>query len=180
MSLSMKIVPIVCRIRSAAALYYVSLLLFAGLTVISSCKKDHVPDQREVSYGNDPQQKMDVYLPADRSESSTKVLILVHGGAWVEGDKADFNSFIQAIQQRLPDYAIFNINYRLVKNGSNLFPAQEEDLKKAIEFVYSKRSEYHISDKFVYLGASAGAHLALLVGFKYTSPVRPKAVVWFF
>lgn len=51
---------------------------------------------------------------------------------------------------------------------------------KAIGFVYNKRSEYHVSDKFVYLGASAGAHLALLAGFKYTSPVKPKAVVSFF
>lgn len=87
MILSMKIVPIVCRIRPDAVFYYLLLILFTGLVMISSCKKDHVQDQREVFYGNDPQQKMDVYLPADRNENSTKVLILIHGGAWVEGDR---------------------------------------------------------------------------------------------
>src|SRR5690606_12993428 len=34
--------------------------------------------------------------------------------------------------------------------------------------------------KFVYLGASAGGHLALLQGYKHTTPVMPKAIVSFF
>ena len=37
-----------------------------------------------------------------------------------------------------------------------------------------------ISDKFVLLGASAGGHLSLLHAYKYTTPVKIKAVVDFF
>ena len=76
--------------------------------------------------------------------------------------------------------AVFNINYRLATGAPNLFPTQEMDVKKAIEFIYSKRSEYGISDKFVLLGASAGGHLSCLYAYKYNTPVKIKAVVDFF
>lgn len=159
---------------------------FACLLFISSCQKDPNRETNDtevianVSYGSDPLQKMDVYLPAKRSTDTTKVVVLIHGGAWSDGDKSDFNFYIAALQQRLPGYAIFNINYRLVAGSTHLFPAQENDVKAALEFIYSKRTDYKISDKFALLGASAGAHLALLQGYKYTAPVKPKAIVSFF
>ena len=156
------------------------------LIVFSSCDKD--PSEQglaattmmNVSYGNDPAQKMDIYLPANRSEANTKVMVLIHGGAWSTGDKTDFNQYVDTLKRRFPTYAIFNINYRLSINGTNVFPTQENDVKAAIDFIFSKRSEYRISETFVYLGASAGAHLALLVGYKYNSPVKPKAIVDFY
>ena len=76
-------------------------------------------------------------------------------------------------------YAIFNINYRLA-NTPDIFPAQEQDIKAAVDFIYSKRQEYQVSDKFALIGASAGAHLALLQGYKYSSPVKAKAIIDFF
>ncbi len=133
-----------------------------------------------VAYGTDVAQKMDIYLPAGRTSTTTKVMVLIHGGAWATGDKTDFASFVDSLQRRLPGYAIFNINYRLSTGTSNSFPAQENDTKAAIEFIYAKRDEYKISDKFVLLGASAGGHLALLQGYKYNSPVKVKAIVSFF
>ena len=133
----------------------------------------------DVSYGSNAQQKMDVYLPGDRNTTSTKVIIMIHGGGWNSGDKSDFNQYVDSLKKREPAYAIFNINYRLA-NAPDIFPAQEQDVKAAVEFIYSKRSEYGISDKFVLIGASAGAHLALLQAYKYSSPVKPKVVVDFF
>ncbi|HEX6848971.1 MAG TPA: alpha/beta hydrolase [Chitinophagaceae bacterium] len=161
-----------------------SFLLFTIL-FISSCKKDEDEEQDlsvtmiNVSYGANAQQKMDVYLPANRNTSSTKVMIMIHGGGWNTGDKSDFDQYVDSLKKREPDYAIFNINYRLA-NPPDIFPAQEQDVKAAVEFIYNKRTEYGISDKFVLLGASAGAHLALLQGYKYTTPVKPKAIIDFF
>jgi len=132
-----------------------------------------------VSYGTNSQQKMDVYLPATRSTTTTKVMIMIHGGAWNSGDKTDFNEYVDSLKKREPTYAIFNINYRLA-NVSDLFPAQELDVRAAVDFIYNKRQEYKISDKFVLVGASAGAHLALLQGYKYSTPVKPKAIIDFF
>jgi len=152
-----------------------------------SCQKEpDIPDSApaqtilNVSYGSDPLQKMDVYLPAGRTTTNTKVIVTIHGGAWAQGDKSDFTAFIDTLKKRLPGYAIFNINYRLSNGSTITFPAQENDVKAAIEFIHSKQSEYSISEKFVLLGASAGGHLALLQAYKYALPVKIKAVVDFF
>jgi acetyl esterase/lipase len=164
-----------------------SLLLFSF--ALLSCQKetsDPLPVNepaktiKNVPYGTEAAQKMDIYLPPGRTTSATKVMILIHGGAWATGDKADFDEYVDSLKRRMPAYAIFNINYRLSTGTTNTFPTQENDVKAAVEFVYSKRSEYVISDKFVLLGASAGGHLALLQGYKQTSPVRVKAIVDFF
>lgn len=133
-----------------------------------------------VAYGNLPNQNLDAYLPAGRSTAQTKVMILIHGGAWVSGDKADFNTFIDSLKKREPNYAIFNLNYRLSATPSNLFPTQENDVKAALDFIFNKAQTYGISNNWVLMGASAGGHLALLQGYKYSSPIKPKAVVSFF
>src|SRR5688500_14622580 len=75
-----------------------------------------------VSYGNHPKQTMDIYLPSNRTTSSTKVLIAIHGGGLISGDKSDLAEHVETLRKRLPGYAIFNINYRLAINPDTLFP----------------------------------------------------------
>jgi len=160
-------------------------LFFSCIVLLVSCKKNDLNQNlasqtlTNISYGTDTSEKMDVYLPAGRSADSTKLMVLVHGGAWISGDKSDFASFIPVIQQRFPGYAIANINYRLATVTSNHFPTQENDMKTAINFLLHKSSDYHISQKLILLGASAGAHMALLQAYKYSSP-KILAVVDFF
>lgn len=168
---------------------YLLPVLFLSLMLVSCQKEtgtdDPVPPteavtQLNVAYGTDPLQKMDIYLPAGRSVSSTRVMIMIHGGGWTQGDKSEFTAYVDTLKKRIPGYAIFNINYRLANGSTNFFPTQENDVKAALDFIYSKRNEYKIADKWVLLGASAGGHLALLQAYKYTTPVKIKAVVDFF
>jgi acetyl esterase/lipase len=171
-------------------LFHISILF---LLVFASCSKSDsgggsgpviiaAQTMTNVAYGTDPLQKMDIYLPANRSTTTTKVLIYIHGGGWITGDKGDLTAAdIDTLKKRVPDYAIFNINYRLAAlPATNTFPAQEMDVKAAVEFIFSKRTEYLVGDKFVLMGGSAGAHLALLHAYKYPTPVKIKAVVDFF
>jgi len=163
-----------------------SLLVF--VLGFSSCLKpgaaQPIPQEilKDVSYGIDFKQKMDIYLPANRNRDSTKLIVLIHGGGWNEGDKADFVGYLAELQKRLPDYAFANINYRLcdLNTGTNRFPTQENDIKSAIEFLTGKSEEYKISKKIALLGASAGGHLALLHGYKNGTPVQIKAIISFF
>ncbi len=140
----------------------------------------------DVSYGTDALQKMDVYLPANRSKETTRVIVLIHGGAWSSGDKTDFSTLsygmviTDTLKARFPDYAIFNINYRLSTGTANLFPTQENDVKAALQFIFDKSGEYMVGNKYVLLGLSSGAHLAMLQGYKYSVPIKPKAIVSFF
>lgn len=153
--------------------------------LLFSCKKDDAPappdtserSELNVAYGTDALQKLDLYLPAGRSADSTRVLVLIHGGGWIDGDKADFTPAVTVLRQQFPSYAIFNINYRLAAAGTNLFPTQENDVQAAINYIHSNRESLQVSDNFVYIGASAGAHLALLQGYKHRERVSPSAVI---
>ena len=163
------------------------LILAASLTTLSCVKTSvlHPPDpvpaetRLNVSYGTSSEQTMDIYLPANRNVVSTKVMVMIHGGGWNAGDKTDMTPFTDTVKKRLPDYAIFNINYRLAV-GANLFPAQEDDVKSAVQFILYNSAALGVSQKLVLLGVSAGAHLALLQGYKYESQIKPKAIVSFF
>ncbi|MEO6229164.1 MAG: alpha/beta hydrolase [Ferruginibacter sp.] len=163
-----------------------NLAILITLTIINiSCRKEHsigtsklaAASYTNVAYGSDPLQNMDVFLPEGRAVTTTKVIVLIHGGAWSSGDKTDMVQVVDSFKKRFPDYAIFNINYRLSANPANLFPTQENDTRAAMEFIYSKKTEYLISDKWALIGVSAGGHLAMLQGYKYNSPVIPKAIV---
>jgi acetyl esterase/lipase len=161
--------------------------LFLGLLIFGvACKKgDSNPNTpavektyTNISYGTNTAQKMDIYLPAGRDTVNTKLLVLIHGGAWIGGDKTDF--VYSDIKKLLPGYAFASINYRLSDNGQNKFPAQEEDIQAAISYLLSKQADYQYSNKIVLLGASAGGQLALLQGYKYAKMIVPKAIISFF
>lgn len=164
--------------------YLLSCVFAMSLLLIGCRKKDVVPNKYEttlnVKYGTDEAQAMDIYLPVTRSSTTTKAMLLIHGGGWNSMDKKDFNRYVDTMKRRLPDFAIFNLNYRLAKGMSNLFPTQENDVKAAVEFINGKLTEYRISNKFVFLGGSAGAHLSLLQGYKNNTTLKPKVIVDFF
>lgn len=135
-------------------------------------------DMTNVSYGSDSANNIDVYLPAGRDTANTKVLLFIHGGSWSGGNKSEFANAIPALRPKLQDFAIFNMDYRLAHNDSTRFPAQITDLQAALNFIQSKAGEYKINaNKIGLVGASAGAHLALLEAYKNNANGKIKAVV---
>lgn len=165
-----------------------TLLLTAALiltVILASCKKEPAASEeqiiQDVSYGESVQQSMDIYLPVGRTRTSTNTIVVIHGGGWVEGDKADMNQYVDTLRKLMPEYAIVNMNYRLAYNSTvNLFPTQENDVKSAIEYYLNHAEEYMVSDDLVLLGASAGAHLAMLHAYKNDPEGHVRAVVDFF
>jgi acetyl esterase/lipase len=165
-----------------------TLLMSAGLiltVILTSCKKEPaaIEEQiiKDVSYGESAQQRMDIYLPDDRTSASTKTVIFIHGGGWVEGDKSEMNQYVDTLRKLMPEYAVVNMNYRLAYNSTvNLFPTQENDVKSAIEFFLNHAEEYLVSDDLVLLGASAGGHLAMLHAYKNDPEGHVRAVIDFF
>lgn len=150
----------------------------AEITSNASVKIDTI----NVAYGTDASQKMDIYLPANRTDSTTKVFVMIHGGAWSAGDKSDFATMIPLLQSGISNCVIININYRLAAPPStNLWPTQQSDVIAAFDYIVSKASYYHYNaKKIAVMGASAGAHLALLKAYRYNSDNRIKAVIDYF
>jgi len=158
------------------------LFLFILLTV--ACKKKN-PDPeityetnqeynlQNISYGADNQQKMDIYLPANRN-SDTKVFVLIHGGGWSGGDKADFTYLMNSLKTYYPDHAIININYRLATEASPAYPKQINDIQAALTEIRSEK--YHVSSQFFLFGASAGGHLSLLYAYSFDPDHHVKGI----
>jgi acetyl esterase/lipase len=163
-------------------LYYLAAITL----VFVSCKKDDPTTQaddgealilQDQRYGSDPQQKFDIFLPANRATGSTHVIFLIHGGGWRSGDKTDLSYIIDKYQELFPGYAMVTINYRLYAAGNNKFPVQELDVKACIEYVMIHRADYDVSSKFAIIGFNEGAQLGLLYAYKYgSSSYMPKVV----
>src|SRR5678815_363156 len=80
------------------------------LTTVISCQKETSTGDNNsnsnlaatttlnVAYGTDPLQKIDIYLPAGRTTATTKVIIMIHGGAWISGDKAELNAYVDTLK----------------------------------------------------------------------------------
>ncbi len=161
--------------------------LLASVVLFASCaKKDTTVNQlaeriiMDTAYANvSGKQKMDIYLPANR-DKNTRTIILIHGGGWSEGSKTDLTEAVPLLRKQFPNYAFANINYRLAAEGNNLFPTQEIDVKSAVRFITDNGSTFNISSKVVLAGFSAGAHLALLHGYKNDPDEHVAGIVDFF
>ncbi|QRM90032.1 alpha/beta hydrolase fold domain-containing protein [Lacinutrix sp. WUR7] len=123
-------------------------------------------EELHISYGADSDQIFDLYLPANRTED-TKIMILVHGGGWISGDKTDMNDFKIYMKQNLPNIAIVNMNYRLADNTTQAYPMQINDITTVVNHLKNKQNEYVISDDLGFLGVSAGAHLSMLWSYAF-------------
>lgn len=101
--------------------------------------------------------KLDLYLPAQKQK--TPLIVWVHGGAWRSGTKAEM-PLLDLVKEGWP---AASVEYRLSPEAQ--FPAQIHDIKAAIRFLRKEGSTYNIdSESILIAGASAGGHLAALVG----------------
>ena len=123
---------------------------------------DLSPTHPDVSY-NPPghavaRRTLDLYLPA-AGPNPAPVIVWVHGGGWVHGEKRPAQKSILAQVAR--GYAVASINYR--RTGEATFPAPVQDVKLAVRWVKANAGTYHLDPaKLVLGGESAGAHLAAL------------------
>lgn len=119
-----------------------------------------------VFYGSDENQVFDIYLPENRT-TSTKTIILIHGGSWVSGDKSDMNTIKSFISTLHPNVGIINMNYTLAGVNNPPVPMQTEDISAVVDYLSTNKSSLIISDDIGFIGVSAGAHLSLLWSYAY-------------
>lgn len=132
-------------------------------------------DVKDITYANvkGVALTLDAHIPEGAGPFSAA--ILVHGGGWVAGDK---EQFITYIFQPLADagFAWFSINYRLAPQYK--FPADVDDVERAIVFVTANAAKYHVdANRIALIGESAGGHLVSYVGARNLPKSRVAAVV---
>ena len=117
----------------------------------------NVETVENLSYGScDKWHLLDLYRPKDK-EGKLPVLLNIHGGAWVYGDKKVYAPYCMYLAAQ--GFAVVNASYRLAPKHT--FPAPLEDVGSIMEWVVTNAKEYHLDPSNLFLvGDSAGAHLA--------------------
>jgi len=111
--------------------------------------------------GQSPAQKLDIFLP-DSGEGPFPVILVVHGGAFMMGDKGDAPTLpmMDGLRQ---GYAVVPLNYRL--SGEARFPALVHDIKAAIRWIRAHAGEYCLAaGRIGAWGSSAGGWLVSMAG----------------
>lgn len=109
---------------------------------------------------------LDVYLPKKRN-GALPVIISVHGGGWVYGDKDGYQFYCMDLAKR--GFAVVNYTYRLAPKYKH--PSAMEDTNMVVRWVLNHGEEYGIDKEHIFMvGDSAGAHMAALYSCICTNP----------
>ena len=116
--------------------------------------------ERNIPYGNHLLQKIDIHHNHNHLEKSP-VIIFIHGGAFVRGDKSDTEIFDNVLNYfARHNFTGINANYRLAPDFK--WPSGAIDIGKILMWVKTNRDDYNLDEKNIFLiGHSAGAaHVA--------------------
>ncbi|MCX6138716.1 MAG: alpha/beta hydrolase [Ignavibacteriales bacterium] len=137
------------------------ILIFCCMLILSSAAMAGGEQFRDIPYATiSKAQKLDMYVP--EGNGPFPVVIWIHGGGWERWDKG-LEPTDPQMSLLAHGYALVSVNYRLI--GEAIFPAQIHDVKAALRWIRVHASEYRLdSARIGAWGASAGAHLAALLG----------------
>ena len=126
-----------------------------------------------IEYGEAGGEKLllDAHVPA--GDGKFPVVIIVHGGGWMTGDRE--KDIVPVFAPVATNFTWFTISYRLAP--TNRWPACIEDVKAAIRWVKKHAPEYSGDpDRVALLGYSAGGHLVTFAGTQTNEDTRVQAI----
>jgi acetyl esterase/lipase len=132
---------------------------------------------RDIAYGEDPHQRLDVYVP-EAGTSRAPIVLMVHGGGWKRGDK-DLDAVVtHKVARWVPRGIVFvSIDYRMLPEADPRVQAQ--DVARALAFVQRHAATWGGDGRRVVLmGHSAGAHLIALLEASPTWTADARAGDW--
>jgi acetyl esterase/lipase len=125
--------------------------------------------ERDVSYGSLDGHPLllDVYQPGENSSAPVPAVVLIHGGGWISFDKSTMRTMGMFLARS--GFVAFSVDYRLMHGADNLWPAQLDDVQRAVRWIRANAAKYHVdADHIGAFGHSAGAQLAALLGMEDT------------
>ncbi|MEI7036836.1 alpha/beta hydrolase [Fulvimonas yonginensis] len=132
---------------------------------------------RDVPYGDDPAQRMDVYLPV-QGAAHAPVIFMVHGGAWAYGDKAMRSVVQNKVARWVPrGFVLVSTNYRMLPGTRPI--EQARDVARALAAAQGLAAGWGADrDRFILMGHSAGAHLVGLISAEPVLAFDQGALPW--
>jgi acetyl esterase/lipase len=135
------------------------MLLLGGFMLAGMGRADSV--QRDAPWGMGTKRTMDVYtVPAS---SPAPVIVMVHGGGWIIGDKDNPGlAEPKAAHYNAMGYVFIAIDYPLLPEADPLTQARE--VARALAFIQQHAARWHGDrHRVVLMGHSAGAHIVSLL-----------------
>jgi acetyl esterase len=120
----------------------------------NEASRQGVQVKRDLEYGRHPRHRLDVYLPETQTAPSLPILVFVHGGGFVQGDKSRESN----IGYYFARHGIMTVsaNYRLAPVYK--WPSGGEDMGRVLEWVVANAPQYGGDpDSLFLMGHSAGA-----------------------
>lgn len=133
------------------------------IRIVPEKKFPSVKEKRDLVYFTlgDRNLRIDVFQPAKKRPSGYPAVLIVHGGGWRSGNRAQHIPLAQHLAAA--GFTSLTVEYRLSTEA--LYPAAVHDVKAAIRWLRANAKRFNIdSNKIAILGFSAGGQLAALVG----------------
>jgi len=125
--------------------------------------------QQDVAYGTVAGHPLmlDIYTPTETTSGLRPAVVLIHGGGWTSFDKSTMHSMGMFLARS--GFVAFSVDYRLFHGTENLWPAQLDDVQRAVRWIRANAAKYQVDpDHIGAFGHSAGAQLAALLGMEDT------------
>ena len=134
-----------------------------------SMRRPDVEVLKHIPYGPaGVRQQLDIYRPRVIPEGGCPVLLQIHGGAWMMGDKGG-QALPLMYEMASRGWICVAANYRLSPSVS--YPTHLQDCKKALCWIRENGEEYGMDPNFVAVtGGSAGGHLTAMMGLTANDP----------
>ena len=125
-------------------------------------------------YGPHVRQKFDLALPEN---CCSGLVLLIHGGAWISGDKHSAHRLVDGWAEK--GYAVAAINYHFLSPDTHM-DTLIQDIDLSLKAIREKALENGVTLSRVMLaGVSAGAHMSLLYAYSMAdrAPIKPVCVM---
>jgi acetyl esterase/lipase len=162
-------------------LSWAALVLVAGLIARAEARRP-APPEGVVAYADLVYRRadgfraaLDVFAPDGPAPAGGfPVILAIHGGGWSGGSKGGFGRDVARLERH--GYVVVSVAYRLSRPGEPSWPRAFEDVREAVRWVRRHGREFAADPgRIVALGASAGGHLAALLGTYPDDPTPPGA-----
>jgi acetyl esterase/lipase len=151
-------------------LFWIAALATGLLMAAARAKADYeVMTRNDIFFAEHDGVKLlgDFYAP--KGLDKAPVLVAVHGGGWQVGNRKFYSNWGPYLAKN--GYAVFAIEYRLMKPDVKTYPGAVYDTKAAVQYVRAKAGELGIDpERIGMVGDSAGAHLSALVALAGEEP----------
>lgn len=132
--------------------------------------------EKNLKYGSHERQIVDIAFPENVS-GDVGLVLMIHGGAWIMGDKSVYTDSIKYGAQL--GFVSAAMNYRYISEKTNINDIMD-DITACLSKIKEEAKDRGINvTKVLLTGTSAGAHLSLLYAYsrKSEAPIKPAAVV---